>query len=112
VCGIHIAASCLTGSAVSPLRTRGSRFASLRGLRTSHCSISGGVMACGSALVSSRHIRATPLRIRTGALSRLRIGARVRVIRLCCASGAIRSRDSTASCVRACVRIITSSPGR
>ena len=64
VSSIHIAACSFTDSAVSPLRTGGSGLSSLRSLGASHCSIGRGVMARGSALVSSRNIRTAPLSVR------------------------------------------------
>lgn len=69
-------------------------------------------MARGRALVSARYIRAAPLGCGTRPLSRLRIGAGVWIIRLCCTSGAVRRRNSTAPRVRSRVRIVTSSPTR
>jgi hypothetical protein len=65
-------------------------------------------MTRGSALIPPRHVRAAPLRVRVGSLSRLGIGTRVWVIRLPDASAAIRGRNSSASGVRSSVWIVTS----
>src|SRR5262249_5622535 len=93
VSSVHVAAGSFADGAISALWSGSGRLSALRSRCACHCSIGGRVMARGSALVSSRHIRAAPLCVRTRTLPGLSIGPGVGVIGLGGASAAVWGRD-------------------